>query len=271
MVDKLYIQAYNDDYPGSGIVDGAYLVISEGPSGQAIIEQKLTIFPTLTPTPTITNTATCTQTQTVTPTYTRTPSNTPTYTPTNTVTPSITQSPIYQVVNVFNNTADMDVYSKMFITKIKSIQFEFSVSGEIPLPRGARIHSFEIPEVYFGDNYTGLFHVNVEVFNNLDGSLVGSAENIELIKGDITTDDGAINLTGAITSGVDINIQTLRNYTIRISPTAEFPAFIALKKGQYSGIGKSRIVEQKYGEEVVLIPDDLAINMRFKVNAGVYI
>jgi hypothetical protein len=68
MADKLYLQAYNDNYPGSGVVDGAYLVVSEGPSGEAIIDQRLTIFPTITPT----NTATVTTTPTFTPTVTQT-------------------------------------------------------------------------------------------------------------------------------------------------------------------------------------------------------
>lgn len=266
MADKLYLQAYNDNYPGSGVVDGAYLVVSEGPSGEAIIDQRLTIFPTITPTNTATVTTTPTFTPTVTQTVTRTPTYTPTYTPTNTVTPSVTPSSVYQEINVFNN--DLLTSKQVFATVNRSIQCHFTVANLAQITNGGRLSKFEISEIFLGNYTKNTVSAKIEVFQLQNGSysLIGVDDNFVFRKSD-NTDDRSSKLVGDFTSGVNINVNKSLHYAIRISNLG-LDYFYALKTGlannYYAGV-----VDEEYGSELIALNNGESIQT--KINIGVYL
>ena len=177
---EIYIQAYNDVYPGDGTVDNAYIVIGRDADGKAIVKTARQVFPSPTPTNTATQTPTNTETPTQTPTNTITPTQTITNTQTNTVTPSVTPSPVYTTINVFNN--QIETSKRIFVMKQKSLQFNFTSAIAPTAPNGGRLHSFEIGEVFLNSSYKEDLIVDVEVFSQNDGSLFGQARNVKLTK-----------------------------------------------------------------------------------------
>ena len=261
---EIYIQAYNDVYPGDGTVDNAYIVIGRDADGKAIVKTARQVFPSPTPTNTATQTPTNTETPTQTPTNTITPTQTITNTQTNTVTPSVTPSPVYTTINVFNN--QIETSKRIFVMKQKSLQFNFTSAIAPTAPKGGRLHSFEIGEVFLNSSYKEDLIVDVEVFSQNDGSLFGQARNVKLTKGALNQ-DGSIKLIATITSGVDIDIVSSTNYVLRMSHV-EFPFFYGIKTGEsnqyYAGV-----VDEGYNGLLSVLNNNQSTKL--KVNIGAYV
>ncbi len=261
---EIYIQAYNDVYPGDGTVDNAYIVIGRDADGKAIVKTARQVFPSPTPTNTTTQTPTNTETPTQTPTNTTTPTQTITNTQTNTVTPSVTPSPVYTTINVFNN--QIETSKRIFVMKQKSLQFNFTSAIAPTAPKGGRLHSFEIGEVFLNSSYKEDLIVDVEVFSQNDGSLFGQARNVKLTKGALNQ-DGSIKLIATITSGVDIDIVSSTNYVLRMSHV-EFPFFYGIKTGEsnqyYAGV-----VDEGYNGLLSVLNNNQSTKL--KVNIGAYV
>tara|TARA_B100002019_G_scaffold122456_1_gene105315 strand:- start:2092 stop:3003 length:912 start_codon:yes stop_codon:yes gene_type:complete len=261
---EIYMQAYNDVYPGDGTVDNAYIVIGRDADGKAIVKTARQVFPSPTPTNTATQTPTNTETPTQTPTNTITPTQTITNTQTNTVTPSVTPSPVYTTINVFNN--QIETSKRIFVMKQKSLQFNFTSAIAPTAPNGGRLHSFEIGEVFLNSSYKEDLIVDVEVFSQNDGSLFGQARNVKLTKGALNQ-DGSIKLIATITSGVDIDIVSSTNYVLRMSHV-EFPFFYGIKTGEsnqyYAGV-----VDEGYNGLLSVLNNNQSTKL--KVNIGAYV
>ena len=261
---EIYIQAYNDVYPGDGTVDNAYIVIGRDADGKAIVKTARQVFPSPTPTNTTTQTPTNTETPTQTPTNTTTPTQTITNTQTNTVTPSVTPSPVYSIVNIFNNT--IETSKRIFVMKQKSLQFNFTSIVDSSAPKGGRLHSFEIGEVFLNSSYKEDLTVNVEVFSRDTDSLLGQVANAKVTKGPLN-DDGSLKLIATITSGVDINIDSSQDYTLRMSHV-EFPFFYGIKTGE-STENLASVVDEGYSG--LLKPTSGNQSVKLKVNIGAYV
>jgi len=261
---EIYIQAYNDVYPGDGTVDNAYIVIGRDADGKAIVKTARQVFPSPTPTNTATQTPTNTETPTQTPTNTITPTQTITNTQTNTVTPSVTPSPVYTTVSVFDN--QIETSKRIFVMKQKSLQFDFATTRIENAPRGGRLHSFEIGEVFLNSSYKEDLTVNVEVFSRDTNSLVGQVANVKVTKGALN-DDGSLKLIGTIASGVDINIDSSQNYTLRMSHV-NFPFFYGIKTGE-STTNFVSVVDEGYSG--LLKPTGGNESVKLKVNIGAYV
>ena len=261
---EIYIQAYNDVYPGDGTVDNAYIVIGRDADGKAIVKTARQVFPSPTPTNTTTQTPTNTETPTQTPTNTTTPTQTITNTQTNTVTPSVTPSPVYSIVNIFNNT--IETSKRIFVMKQKSLQFNFTSIVSSSAPKGGRLHSFEIGEVFLNSSYKEDLISQVELFRQGDSSLVGSDDRVKVTKGAIN-EDGSIKLIATITSGVDINIDLSQDYTLRMSHV-DFPFFYGIKTGE-SVNNLVDVVNEGYSG--LLKPLDNSQSVQLKVNIGAYV
>lgn len=265
---EIYIQAYNDEYPVDGIVDNAYIVIGRDSQGRAIVKTARQIFPTLTPTSTPTYTPTNTTTPTVTPTNTETPTVTPTNTITNTVTPSNTPSPVYRKVNVFNN--DLDTSKRIFVVKNKSLIFNFEVANLIDIPNGGRLSQIEIGEIFISSNYTDELSAKIEVFKP-DGvggyTRIGADENFKFTKGSVNSDN-SIKIIGDFTSGVDINVERLQSYVLRMTHV-DFPYFYGIKTG-ILGNYIAGVSDQTYGSDLIPLSASNE-SIKLKVYIGAYV
>ena len=261
---EIYIQSYNDVYPVDGSVDNAYIVIGRDADGKAIVKTARQIFPTLTPTNTTTQTQTSTTTPTQTPTNTNTPTQTITNTITNTITPSVTPSPVYSTVSIFDNT--IETSKRIFVMKQKSLQFNFTSIVTSSAPKGGRLHSFEIGEVFLNSSYKEDLISRVELFRQGDSSLVGEDARVKVTKGAIN-EDGSIKLIATITSGVDINIDLSQDYTLRMSHV-DFPFFYGIKTGE-SVNNLAGVVDEEYSG--LLKPLDSSQSVKLKVNIGAYV
>lgn len=261
---EIYIQAYNDVYPVDGTVDNAYIVIGRDSDGKAIVKTARQVFPSPTPTNTATQTPTNTETPTQTPTNTTTPTQTITNTITNTITPSVTPSPVYTTVSVFDN--QISTSKRIFVMKQKSLQFNFTTANINNAPKGGRLHSFEIGEVFLNSSYKEDLISRVELFRQSDGSLVGKDARVKVTKGAIN-EDGSIKLIANITSGVDINIDSSQDYTLRMSHI-DFPFFYGIKTGE-STINLASVVDEGYLG--LLKPTSGNQSVKLKVNIGAYV
>ena len=261
---EIYIQSYNDVYPVDGSVDNAYIVIGRDADGKAIVKTARQVFPTLTPTNTTTQTQTSTTTPTQTPTNTNTPTQTITNTITNTITPSVSPSPVYSIVSIFDNT--IETSKRIFVMKQKSLQFNFSAIIPLSATKGGRLHSFEIGEVFLNSSYKEDLISRVELFRQGDSSLVGEDTRVKVAKGAIN-EDGSIKLIATITSGVDINIDSSQDYTLRMSHI-DFPFFYGIKTGE-STTNLAGVVDDGYSG--LLKPLDTNQSVKLKVNIGAYV
>ena len=261
---EIYIQSYNDVYPVDGSVDNAYIVIGRDADGKAIVKTARQVFPTLTPTNTTTQTQTTTTTPTQTPTNTNTPTQTITNTITNTITPSVSPSPVYSIVSIFDNT--IETSKRIFVMKQKSLQFNFSAIIPLSATKGGRLHSFEIGEVFLNSSYKEDLISRVELFRQGDSSLVGEDTRVKVAKGAIN-EDGSIKLIATITSGVDINIDSSQDYTLRMSHI-DFPFFYGIKTGE-STTNLAGVVDDGYSG--LLKPLDTNQSVKLKVNIGAYV
>ena len=261
---EIYIQSYNDVYPVDGSVDNAYIVIGRDADGKAIVKTARQVFPTLTPTNTTTQTQTSTTTPTQTPTNTNTPTQTITNTITNTNTPSVSPSPVYSIVSIFDNT--IETSKRIFVMKQKSLQFNFTSIVTSSAPKGGRLHSFEIGEVFLNSSYKEDLISRVELFRQGDSSLVGEDARVKVTKGAIN-EDGSIKLIATITSGVDINIDLSQDYTLRMSHV-DFPFFYGIKTGE-SVNNFAGVVDEEYSG--LLKPLDSSQSVKLKVNIGAYV
>ena len=261
---EIYIQSYNDVYPVDGSVDNAYIVIGRDADGKAIVKTARQVFPTLTPTNTTTQTQTSTTTPTQTPTNTNTPTQTITNTITNTNTPSVSPSPVYSIVSIFDNT--IETSKRIFVMKQKSLQFNFTSIVTSSAPKGGRLHSFEIGEVFLNSSYKEDLISRVELFRQGDSSLVGEDSRVKVVKGAIN-EDGSIKLIATITSGVDINIDSSQDYTLRMSHI-DFPFFYGIKTGE-STTNLVGVVDDEYSG--LLKPLDTNQSVKLKVNIGAYV
>ena len=261
---EIYIQSYNDVYPVDGAVDNAYIVIGRDADGKAIVKTARQVFPTLTPTNTTTQTQTTTTTPTQTPTNTNTPTQTITNTITNTITPSVSPSPVYSIVSIFDNT--IETSKRIFVMKQKSLQFNFSAITPVSATKGGRLHSFEIGEVFLNSSYKEDLISRVELFRQGDSSLVGEDTRVKVAKGAIN-EDGSIKLIATITSGVDINIDSSQDYTLRMSHI-DFPFFYGIKTGE-STTNLAGVVDDGYSG--LLKPLDTNQSVKLKVNIGAYV
>ena len=261
---EIYIQSYNDVYPVDGSVDNAYIVIGRDADGKAIVKTARQVFPTLTPTNTTTQTQTSTTTPTQTPTNTNTPTQTITNTITNTNTPSVSPSPVYSIVSIFDNT--IETSKRIFVMKQKSLQFNFTSIVTSSAPKGGRLHSFEIGEVFLNSSYKEDLISRVELFRQGDSSLVGEDARVKVTKGAIN-EDGSIKLIATITSGVDINIDLSQDYTLRMSHV-DFPFFYGIKTGE-SVNNLAGVVDEEYSG--LLKPLDSSQSVKLKVNIGAYV
>ena len=261
---EIYIQSYNDVYPVDGSVDNAYIVIGRDADGKAIVKTARQVFPTLTPTNTTTQTQTSTTTPTQTPTNTNTPTQTITNTITNTNTPSVSPSPVYSIVSIFDNT--IETSKRIFVMKQKSLQFNFTSIVTSSAPKGGRLHSFEIGEVFLNSSYKEDLISRVELFRQGDSSLVGEDSRVKVVKGAIN-EDGSIKLIATITSGVDINIDLSQDYTLRMSHV-DFPFFYGIKTGE-SVNNFAGVVDEEYSG--LLKPLDSSQSVKLKVNIGAYV
>jgi len=261
---EIYIQSYNDVYPVDGSVDNAYIVIGRDADGKAIVKTARQAFPTLTPTNTTTQTQTSTTTPTQTPTNTNTPTQTITNTITNTITPSVSPSPVYSIVNIFDNT--IETSKRIFVMKQKSLQFNFTCAIAPTAPKGGRLLSFEIGEVFLNSSYKEDLISRVELFRQSDSSLVGKDSRVKVTKGAIN-EDGSIKLIATITSGVDINIDSSQDYTLRMSHI-DFPFFYGIKTGEsdkyYAGV-----VDEGYNGLLSALNSNQSAKL--KVNMGAYV
>ena len=261
---EIYIQSYNDVYPVDGAVDNAYIVIGRDADGKAIVKTARQVFPTLTPTNTTTQTQTTTTTPTQTPTNTNTPTQTITNTITNTITPSVSPSPVYSTVSIFDNA--IETSKRIFVMKQKSLQFNFSAITPVSATKGGRLHSFEIGEVFLNSSYKEDLISRVELFRQGDSSLVGEDTRVKVAKGAIN-EDGSIKLIATITSGVDINIDSSQDYTLRMSHI-DFPFFYGIKTGE-STTNLAGVVDDGYSG--LLKPLDTNQSVKLKVNIGAYV
>ena len=261
---EIYIQSYNDVYPVDGSVDNAYIVIGRDADGKAIVKTARQVFPTLTPTNTTTQTQTSTTTPTQTPTNTNTPTQTITNTITNTITPSVSPSPVYSTVSIFDNA--IETSKRIFVMKQKSLQFNFSAIIPLSATKGGRLHSFEIGEVFLNSSYKEDLISRVELFRQGDSSLVGEDTRVKVAKGAIN-EDGSIKLIATITSGVDINIDSSQDYTLRMSHI-DFPFFYGIKTGE-STTNLAGVVDDGYSG--LLKPLDTNQSVKLKVNIGAYV
>ena len=261
---EIYIQAYNDVYPVDGTVDNAYIVIGRDADGKAIVKTARQVFPSPTPTNTATQTPTNTETPTQTPTNTTTPTQTITNTVTNTVTPSVTPSPVYAVIDIFDN--QIETSKRIFVMKRKSLQFNFTSISTPSAPRRGRLHSFEIGEVFLNSSYQEDLISRVELFRKNDSYLVGQDSSVKVTKGP-ANEDGSIKLIATITSGVDINIDLSQDYTLRMSHV-DFPFFYGIKTGD-SVNNLAGVVDEGYSG--LLKPLDNNQSVQLKVNIGAYV
>lgn len=264
---EIFIQAYNDTYPGDGVVDNAYIVIGRDSDGKAIVKTARQIFPSQTPTSTPTYTATNTVTPTVTPTNTSTPTFTPTNTITNTVTPSNTPSPVYRNVNVFNN--DLDTSKKIFVVKNKSLIFNFEVANLTDIPNGGRLSRIQIGEIFISSNYTDELSAKMEVFkpDGLGGyTRIGVDDNFKFTRGSLNSDN-SIKIIGHFTSGVDINVERSQSYVLRMTHV-DFPYFYGIKTGTLATY-PAGVSDQTYGSN--LVPLSTNESIKLTVDIGAYV
>jgi hypothetical protein len=225
MIERyIYIQAYNDTYPDSGLLDNSYIKIGMDPNtGNAIIIDPIDAFVTQTPTVTPTVTQTCTNTPTVTPTYTPTPTQTATVTPTYSPTSSVTPSKVYQPVNIYSSS--LITGSRHLVRSVNALQFDFvnQATGS------SRLDSIDL-FCFLPQDYTNTLRAHINIFDN-DSRLLLGYDVVNFIPLPQTAAQLAVGLTkiqAKITSGVDIILDGGTKYVARIHHL-DFPGFYGLE------------------------------------------
>lgn len=225
MIERyVYIQAYNDTYPDSGLLDNSYIKIGMDPNtGNAIIIEPIDAFVTQTPTVTPTVTQTYTQTPTVTPTYTSTPTQTATVTPTYSPTSSVTPSKVYQPVNIYSSS--LITGSRYLVRSVNALQFDFinQATGS------SRLDSIDL-FCFLAQDYTNTLRAHINIFDN-DSRLLLGYDVVNFVPQPQTAAQMTIGLTkiqAKITSGVDIILDGGTKYVARIHHL-DFPGFYGLE------------------------------------------